>query len=136
VVFASSKGGATCACVSVRAAQEFAKVAMIDVDSSHGLEDWAKRRNQGQAPRNPRMFTTRQVHNVVDHAMMLKAQGWQWIIFIDSPPAPTHGFEEAIKAADIVIIPIKASPLDAVATGAAPSERTARDSRDGRRNSL
>jgi chromosome partitioning protein len=121
IVFASSKGGVgkttSCSCLAVRAARDHPKIAMVDTDSSHGLEDWSKRRAGGNPQQNPRLFTIKDVRNLGDGCWQLKQQGWGFIL-VDSPPAPAVGFEHAIKAADFVVIPIKASPLDITAISA------------------
>jgi chromosome partitioning protein len=110
IAVASSKGGSgkttTAAALAVRAAQESGKVAMLDLDPQEALGRWWELRRE---PLNPRLFTN--VENAVTDVALLKAKGWEWII-IDTPPALMHLIENGIAAADVVIIPVRASPID------------------------
>jgi chromosome partitioning protein len=109
ITIASSKGGCgkttTVACLAVRAAQESGKVAMIDLDPQQSLARWWELRKE---PLNPRLFNN--VANAVADVKLLKSHDWQWI-FIDTPPALMHFIEDGIAAADLVLIPVRPSPL-------------------------
>jgi hypothetical protein len=58
---------------------------------------------------NPKLFTN--VENAKADVEMLKATGWNWI-FIDTPPALMEWIEMGVLAADAVLIPVRASPID------------------------
>jgi chromosome partitioning protein len=110
IAVVSSKGGVgkttLAAAIGVRAAQDSGKVALLDLDPQQALARWWELRGD---PLNPRLFTN--VEDAVPDVQLLKAQGWQWII-VDTPPALMHLIEGAIMAADIVLIPVRASPID------------------------
>jgi chromosome partitioning protein len=90
----------------VRAAQDSGKVAMLDLDPQEALGRWWELRRE---PLNPRLFPN--VQNAVADVELLKGKGWEWTI-IDTPPALMHIIENGIAAADVVIIPVRASPID------------------------
>lgn len=110
IAIASSKGGSgkttTAAALAVRAAQDSGKVAMLDLDPQQALARWHELRKE---PLNPRMFHN--VENAVTDVQLLKGKGWEWII-IDTPPALMHLIENGIAAADLVLIPVRPSPID------------------------
>lgn len=110
IAIASSKGGSgkttTAACLAVRAAQESGRVALIDLDPQQALARWCELRNE--------LITPKLIENVQDATAdvpSLKASGWEWII-IDTPPSLMHLIENGIAAADVVLIPVRASPID------------------------
>ena len=112
IVLASSKGGVSkttvTAALAVRATQDSGKVAMIDLDPQQALARWWELR---QEPMNPHLFRGSDEGNIVGDVEILKGKGWEYI-FIDTPPALMGIIESAIMAADAVIIPVRASPID------------------------
>ena len=114
ICLAASKGGVgkttlTCT-LAVRASQESERVALLDVDPQHSTARWWELRGK---PSNPRLFT--HVENVADDIALLKSRGWQWIM-VDTPGSGhEHLMEPAVLAADFVLIPCKASGIDAEA---------------------
>lgn len=114
VAVASTKGGVgkstLTACLSVRAAKDSPRVAMIDMDPQGSLLGWWTRRGQ---PKNPRLMigAERTLH---EELASLDEQGWDYV-FIDTPPAMLDIIERGVTAAHFVVIPLKASSLDVLA---------------------
>lgn len=114
IVVASSKGGSgkttAVANLAVRAAQESDKVALLDVDPQQSLARWWEVRG---SPDNPKLITNNggACDDPTTDVPILQQRGWQWI-FIDSPPAMMDKLELSIAVADLVIIPVKPSPID------------------------
>jgi chromosome partitioning protein len=113
LAFANGKGGvgktSLIANLCVRAARD-ARVALLDYDSQQSLARWLELRQiafDGQF--NPRMWKNGQGAPVDVPA--LKRHGTDWI-FQDVPPATWHVIEDCVRASDIVIVPVKASPVD------------------------
>ena len=85
--------------LAVRAARDFKRVAMLDLNVDQGtLTNWWMTRGK---PDNPHCFSD--VDDVGD--------GWDWL-FIDGPPLDLDIIELSIMLADAVIIPVKASIFD------------------------
>ena len=114
IVLASSKGGTskttTAACLGVRVAKEGARVSLIDLDPQQSLARWHELRRRFDDNGNPGLFR-RGDESPIDKVAMLKQAGAEWI-FIDLPPGDFDIIEPGIAAADFVVIPVKASPLD------------------------
>lgn len=110
IALVSSKGGVgkttLAAALAVRAAKESGRVAIIDMDPQQALSRWWELRGE---PPNPRLVAN--VRNAISDVQLLMEQGWEWII-LDAPPALMHLIENAIMAADAVLIPVRASPID------------------------
>ena len=110
VVLAASKGGVgkttLAAALAVRAAEESGNVALIDLDPQGSLGRWWELRGE---PDNPRLVTN--VETLAPAIATLRTMGIGWL-FIDTPPAIIGTIEPAIRAADVVLVPVKASPLD------------------------
>lgn len=114
VGFLNSKGGVgkstLCAAVAVRAAQDSKRVCIVDLDPQESVADWWKRRG---APENPTLFTG--ADRASDAAEALELTGWDWV-FLDGPPGALAVTEDAIKTSDFVVIPMRASGLDLLAS--------------------
>ncbi|WP_423415559.1 ParA family protein [Hyphomicrobium sp. B1] len=114
VGFLNSKGGVgkstLCAAVAVRAAQESKRVCIVDLDPQESVADWWKRRG---APQNPTLFVG--ADRASDAAEALELTGWDWV-FLDGPPGALAVTEDAIKTSDFVVIPMRASGLDLLAS--------------------
>lgn len=110
----STKGGVgkttIASALAVKAASESKRVAMVDLDPLGSLADWWKRRGSTD---NPRIF--RGADTASEAVEKLALDGWDWV-FIDTPPAFIATIEDAIDNADLVVIPIRPSALDLLAT--------------------
>lgn len=111
---ANTKGGVgkttLTAALAVRAAQESARVAIVDLDPQRSLVAWWERRGQSE---NPCIFNG--AGTAADAVEALRLTGWDWV-FLDGPPAFLTTVEEALDVADLAIVPIKPSMLDMIAT--------------------
>jgi chromosome partitioning protein len=91
---------------------------LLDLDPQQALARWWEIRRFKVEPMlaemegresNPKLFTN--VQNPKADVDVLKEKGWDWIL-IDTPPAMMEWIEIAVLAADLVIIPVRASPID------------------------
>jgi chromosome partitioning protein len=94
----------------VRASYDSGRVSLIDLDPQQSLARWHELRRRFDHLDNPGLFragdeTPREKVNMLKHA------GAEWII-LDLPPGDFAIIEPAIEAADFVIVPVKASPID------------------------
>jgi chromosome partitioning protein len=118
----SSKGGVgkttTTAALAVKASDGGkTKVAILDLDPQQALARWWELRSEFVTPLfkeqnrdvSPKLF--RNVENARADVEILKSKGYEWI-FIDTPPAMMEWIEMAVIAADLVLIPVRASPID------------------------
>jgi chromosome partitioning protein len=111
--FANGKGGvgktSLIANLSVRAARD-AHVALLDFDGQQSLARWWELRGIAYGTcLNPRLWKNGEGAPVDVPA--LKRLGTDWI-FQDVPPATWHLIEDSVRASDLVIVPVKASPID------------------------
>jgi chromosome partitioning protein len=87
---------------------------MVDLDPQKSLVEWWRRRGKpGGTPGHPEIFEG--VDSAVDAVERADLAGWDWC-FLDGPPAFLHTMEEMIAAADFVLIPVKPSVVDLLAT--------------------
>lgn len=111
IALVASKGGTSkttlVANLMVRASQDSGRVGALDYDPQLSLARWWELRG---SPPNLRVWepSTKGAVADVEH---LKKLGTEWI-FIDAPPATQHIIRDCVKAADLVVIPVKASPID------------------------
>ena len=114
VGFLNSKGGVgkstLCAAVAVRASQESRRVCIVDLDPQESVADWWRRRGQ---PDNPTLF--KGADRASDAVEALALDGWDWV-FLDGPPGSLIITDDAIKVSDFVVIPMRASGLDLLAS--------------------
>ena len=114
IAVANSKGGTgkttLASALSVRAAQESKRVAMIDLDPQKSLVAWWQRRGKTD---NPTIFEG--AETAADAVEALALDGWDWV-FLDGPPNFLTVIDEMIRAADFVLIPVKPSMIDVLAT--------------------
>jgi chromosome partitioning protein len=96
--------------LAVRAAKDGARVALIDLDPQRSLLEWWKRR---QKPANP--FVVEGVDTASEGLETLAGTAVDWV-FVDTPPAFLSVLEDAVAAATFVLIPVKASVIDLLAT--------------------
>jgi len=116
VVFASQKGGSGKTTLSGHMAvaalrADAGPVAIVDTDPQGSLLSWAKARGQTfiTAVRSTGEY-------LADDLMRLKEQGIKLAI-VDTPPAANASIVEAVKCADLVVIPTRPSPHDLRAVG-------------------
>ena len=110
IVVAASKGGAgkttLASALAVRASAESGLVAIIDLDPQGSLARWWELRGE---PKNPRLVTG--VERVDEAVSLLQRDGWEWLI-VDTPPCLLATIEQAIRVADLVLVPVRPSALD------------------------
>ena len=111
VTIACPKGGSTktttVSALAVRASQDKARVAMIDLNVDQGnLTQWWILRGE---PKNPRLISD--VDNLVRDVEILRAKKFDWL-FIDTPPLDMDMIELAVVVADAVVVPIRTSIFD------------------------
>ena len=114
IAVVNSKGGTgkttLASALSVRAAKESKRVAMVDLDPQRSLVAWWQRRGKSD---NPTIFEG--AETAADAVEALALDGWDWV-FLDGPPNFLTVIDEMIKAADFVLIPVKPSMIDILAT--------------------
>jgi chromosome partitioning protein len=117
ITLAATKGGVgkttLSAALAVRAAEDSDRVALIDDDNGQAsLERWwkARRRNTGD-PNRPALLECEATATALG---LIEADGWEWI-FVDTAPGRIESILESIKAADLVIIPLRPSAVDVLA---------------------
>ena len=112
VALASSKGGSgkstLSACLSVRAAKDSRRVCLIDADPQSSLAKWWELRGE---PGNPKLIDVDATSESIE---LVISEGWEWC-FIDTPPGVVDTIDDAIIAADFVLIPVRASAMDLLA---------------------
>lgn len=110
----NSKGGVgkstLTAAFAVQAAQENA-VCVVDLDSQGSYSDWYMRRG---SPDNPALLTGEDRASDAIEALRLSAP--YEIVLLDGPPGSLIVTEDAIKVCDLVVIPMRASGLDLMAS--------------------
>jgi chromosome partitioning protein len=118
LTIASAKGGSgkstITGALAVRACQESAKVAMIDLNYDQGsLTDWHNLRRRANLTPLPHIDTDgagRSLHERLDAL----ATAYDWAI-IDTPPMDLPLIEEAILLADFVLAPTRCGFFDMAA---------------------
>ena len=96
--------------LAVRAAQD-GRVAMVDLDPQRSLVSWWARRGKSD---NPKIFEGAEMAQ--DAVEALRLNGVCNYVFIDGPPAHLMTIEDMVQAADYVLIPIKPSAHDLIAS--------------------
>jgi chromosome partitioning protein len=114
---ASTKGGVgkttLASALAVRAARENKRVAIVDLDPLESLAAWWKRRLRLKPDEPPTIFTG--ADTASEAVEKLEFDGWDWV-FIDTPPAFVNTIEDAIGNATLVLIPLRPSSLDLIAS--------------------
>src|SRR5262245_35379910 len=95
------------ACLAVRAIQDRAKVAVLDIDPSSRYSDWYRRRC---SPDNPALLGG--ADRAGDAVAALQLNSPYTYVFLDGTPGSLTVTEDAIAASTIVLIPMRASGLD------------------------
>jgi len=110
IALAAAKGGVgkstLTAALSVRAAQDGARVAIVDQDPQLSLSAWWDRR---LGPENPQLYED--VSSSTDTIEQIAAEGYDWL-FIDTPPSQLDLMEPVIACSTFVVIPTKAGIMD------------------------
>lgn len=111
VAIASAKGGSaktvTTVTLAWRAAQDFGRVAMIDLNEDQGtLTQWWTLRGRTVNPYLLRDRTT-----LEDDIKVLESERYE-VCFIDTPPLDMDLIEMAVIVADAVIVPVIPSYFD------------------------
>ena len=114
IAVVNTKGGVgkttLAAALAVRAAQESKRVAMVDMDPQKSLVEWWARRGRSE---NPTIFEG--ADTARDAVEALSLHGYDWV-FIDGPPAFLSLVQEIIEVATFILIPVKPSMVDLLAT--------------------
>ena len=92
--------------LAVRAAQDGKNVALIDLDPQGSATKWGKRRKA----KNP-AIAARQAFDLPDTLDLLRKGGADLVV-IDTPGKIENAAMEASKNANLVLIPVKPTPLD------------------------
>jgi len=117
ILIAAQKGGAgkttLARNLAVAASLDEQRVLCLDLDPQASLRSWWESREAD----TPAMLDRDPPSNTLENA--LKAAGEQFdICIIDTPPAAVQWLSVAMKAADLVVIPVRPSPDDLRAVGA------------------
>lgn len=110
IAIVNQKGGTGKTTLSINLAWAFAEsaqVLLLDADPQGSALDWFD--SQKQHPQNLTVQPAEPGRVVQDVRNL--APDYQWII-IDGPPGISKTSADAVRAADIVLIPAKASPFD------------------------
>ncbi|MCI5050271.1 MAG: ParA family protein [Rickettsiales bacterium] len=120
ITVAQQKGGAgkttTVAHLAVALSQYGLNVAVIDIDPQGSLTHWFKIRKSLQTNVVP--LTHVRCNGTSMQSAIEKLKDEQDFILIDSPPHADGDAKRAIKACDLVMVPMQPSPLDLWATQA------------------
>jgi chromosome partitioning protein len=118
ITIAQQKGGAGKTTLAAQLAVAFAaggkRVALIDIDPQASLADWHRLRN-GASVRYPIDLSAVAGYRVSTELSRVK--GSHDIVVVDSPPHAETEAKLAVRAADLVLVPVQLSPMDIWATG-------------------
>ena len=110
IAIVNQKGGTGKTTLSTNLARAFAETSMVlllDADSQGSARDWGESRPQGMITLDVRETESGRLLQDV----RVLAPRFAWVI-IDGPPGITRTSADAVRAADVVLIPAKASPFD------------------------
>jgi chromosome partitioning protein len=118
ITIAQQKGGAGKTTLAAQIAVAFAadgkRVVLVDIDPQASLADWHRLRNGAQV-RYPLDMSAVAGYRVSTELSRVKSS--YDIVIVDSPPHAETEAKLAIRAADLVLIPVQLSPMDIWATG-------------------
>jgi chromosome partitioning protein len=119
IVLAGTKGGVgkttLAAALAVEASRKKKRVAIIDLDGQQSLARWHELRETHHAG-NTIVLIPVGKHPDVDIDAAVKA-GYDWLI-IDALPGSVARTELAVQVADLVVVPVRPSPIDVETMGA------------------
>ena len=110
IAIVNQKGGTGKTTLSINLARAFAETAtvmLLDADSQGSAQDWADSQPQQLINLDVRAA---EPGRLLQDVRLLASQ-YSWVI-IDGPPGITRTSADAVRAADVVLIPAKASPFD------------------------
>ncbi len=122
ITIAQQKGGAGKTTMAAQLAVAWAasgrqRVAVVDIDSQGSLTQWYNVRKERLGEENTKLtfaaISGWRVRSEID-----RLKHTHDLIVIDSPPHTDSEARTAIRAADLVVIPLQPSPLDVWATSA------------------
>ena len=99
--------------LAVAAAQDGLRVLCLDLDPQQSLRQWW----QGRKGDTPAMLAADPMPHALS-ATLDAAAGRFDLVVIDTPPAAPSWLTEALRAADLALIPVRPSPDDLRAVGA------------------
>lgn len=118
ITIAQQKGGAGKTTVAAQLAVAFAadgnRVAIVDIDPQASLADWHRLRD-GASVRYPIHMSQVAGYRVSTEITRVKDN--HDIVIVDSPPHAETEAKLAVRAANLVLIPVQLSPMDIWATG-------------------
>ena len=110
IAIVNQKGGTGKTTLSTNLACALAEsksVLLLDADPQGSAQDWAD--NQKKRPLNLTVKPAEQGRLIQDVRSLAPNYGW---VIIDGPPGISKTSADAVRAADLVLIPAKASPFD------------------------
>ena len=110
IAIVNQKGGTGKTTLSINLASAFAesfRTLLLDADPQGSALDWAENRTEVQMNLDAREI---QAGGLIQDVRAL-ARDYDWVI-IDGPPGISRTSAEAVRAADMVLIPCKPSPFD------------------------
>lgn len=110
IAVVNQKGGTGKTTLSTNLACALAEsnpVLLLDADPQGSAQDWAD--SQAQPPPNLAVKGAEPSRLIQDIRSLAPNYGW---IIIDGPPGISKTSADAVRAADLVLIPAKASPFD------------------------
>lgn len=115
LTIAQQKGGAGKTTLAAQLAVAFAalgrRVALIDIDPQRSLAAWHKVRSEdGIGPAHPLHLSEVAGYRATNEISRLR--GSHDLIIIDSPPHAETDAKVAVRAADLVVVPVQPSPMD------------------------
>jgi chromosome partitioning protein len=118
ITIAQQKGGAGKTTLAAQLAVAFAadgkRVALVDIDPQASLADWHRLRDGAQV-RYPLDMSEVAGYRVSTELSRVKSS--YDIVVVDSPPHAETEAKLAVRAADLVLVPVQLSPMDIWATG-------------------